>query len=264
MKRRITPTSVLRTRRILVCGAILAGGALFAMPNAAFAGNADGARAVFTVNGQSYVDYSTILTSSGSEYANTATGPSSGTVATGYLGSRGRLFNDAGTMQCQSAIAYNTQSLVAGQYWNGQCANSLHGNFYSYGVSFGWNGSGYNASYNFRTVSQPAVVGKAEAASGFAINRKGKTFGSAMHATSFATEPDFISVTTNSGKLGYVAKQDLAKLASPAFTSTRAALAWQTANEGKTFSIPSYASDGTTIIGSFDTTVTLGYLTTDK
>lgn len=78
------------------------------------------------------------------------------------------------------------------------------------------------------------------------INAKGETFGVQRHGKS----PDLIAVITTDGKQGYAYVKDLdGRWSVP--TSPADALAQQEANEGRSFSVPVYESDGETIIGEY-------------
>lgn len=87
--------------------------------------------------------------------AYTFTGPKSPTTApAGYVGSRGRLFKDNGTLSCEGTNTYNPNSITYTTMWVGySCDRFTHGSWYSYGVSYSWNGNGYSPWYSFRTVS---------------------------------------------------------------------------------------------------------------
>lgn len=87
--------------------------------------------------------------------AYTYTGPNSPTTApVGYVGSRDRLFLDNGQMSCEGTNTYNTQSITKTTMWIGRsCDRFTHNTWYSYGVSYSWNGNGYSPWYSYRTVS---------------------------------------------------------------------------------------------------------------
>lgn len=111
----------------------------------------------FTVSGNAYRNYAVIITSTGSARASTNTGPQSGdTLPGGYVGSRGRLMIDGGTtLSCEGSNTYNSSSISYATMLTGvSCTRTTSGAWYSWGVSLGWNGSGYNSMYTFKTVSQ--------------------------------------------------------------------------------------------------------------
>lgn len=109
------------------------------------------------VYGHSYANHADVLTSTKNAKAYTYTGPSGSSVASGWVGSRGRLFiGTTGTvMSCQGATTYSTQTMTSGSYWSGiSCTRFTTGSWYSYGVSEAFNGSGYNSFYTFRSSNQ--------------------------------------------------------------------------------------------------------------
>lgn len=111
----------------------------------------------FTVAGNAYRNYAVIITSPGNARASTNTGPQSGyTVPGGYVGSRGRLMIDGGTtLSCEGSNTYNSGSISYATMLTGvSCTRYTSGAWYSWGVSLGWNGSGYNSVYTYQTVSQ--------------------------------------------------------------------------------------------------------------
>jgi len=89
----------------------------------------------------------------------------------------------------------------------------------------------------------------------YSVNSSGETFGSATEARSPKEEPALIQAEATNGKAGYVRKAELDAVngadAMDSFKSPEDALAWQTANQGKEFTIPVYLQDGVTVIGEF-------------
>lgn len=124
--------------------------------SAAFAGYASSDSGYFTVGGHQYVNSAYVSTSTSSHWAlsGTHTNWTSGSIPAGYAGSRGRVFEcSSGTLKAQSNIVYNSagsEALANSPLWYTTAGNSAYG----YGVSWGWNGSGYSASYTFSTSCQ--------------------------------------------------------------------------------------------------------------
>ena len=147
-----------RSRIAAVFAAVFVGAFLFGfVPSAANAGSANSGIGTFTTNGVGYQNYANIYTSPGSARAYTYTGPRSTSVASGWVGSRGRLFTGGGALSCEGANSFSTQTLSAGTYWSGtSCGRGGSGNWYSYGVSLTYNGSGYNTTYTFQSPQQPS------------------------------------------------------------------------------------------------------------
>lgn len=112
----------------------------------AYAGVASGNVGFYTVAGNQYRNYATIVTSTNSARASTNTGPDNFTAPAGWVGSRGRLFTSGGALSCEGGNVYSSTSMVKYQYLTGtSCTRSYGGTWYSYGVSLGWNGSGYQS-----------------------------------------------------------------------------------------------------------------------
>lgn len=119
---------------------------------AAFAGYAQSAYGYFTSGSQQYGNYAYISTADKSATAVTSTQFSGGGTQVGWAGSRGRLFTSSGALRCESTNQYN------GQYnypaFGYSCNPGSSGTWYSYGVSLGWNGSGYQSFYTFQSPNQ--------------------------------------------------------------------------------------------------------------
>ncbi len=79
------------------------------------------------------------------------------------------------------------------------------------------------------------------------VNKRGETYG----VVNSHGEPTLIAVVATNGQQGYAYGTDLANAGGPPPTSPDEAVARTKANEGKTFSVPVYESDGKTQIGVF-------------
>ncbi|GAA4626338.1 hypothetical protein [Cellulomonas oligotrophica] len=133
-----------------VLALVLAGGA-----TAAYAGTASSSTGYFSANGVSYLNFAWINTNPTDHYAVASTRTQkngSGSLAAGWGGARGRLFTSGGTLRCEGTNQYNPSgtTTVAGS----SCLLNATGAWYSYGVSLGWNGSGYNSVYTFISPNQ--------------------------------------------------------------------------------------------------------------
>jgi len=151
-----------RKRRLIVvlASAFLVGSSVGGVATAAVAaGYAFSNNGYYTVAGRQYVNYAFLDAQTNPyAYAQTRTGPySPSSSPTGYVGSRGRLFiQSTGAMSCEGTTSYSNTSLTYPSNWSNQsCTRYSHGSWYSYGVSYSWNGNGYNPWYTFRT---PAVT----------------------------------------------------------------------------------------------------------
>lgn len=107
----------------------------------------------YYVAGHWYDAYAVIYTVPAS-YASAGTKSSftgGGTYA-GWAGARGRLFTQDDYLSCEGLNMYNPSD---GALANANsCSNYQAYNWYSWGVARGWNGSGYNDFYTFKTVLQ--------------------------------------------------------------------------------------------------------------
>jgi hypothetical protein len=118
----------------------------------ALAGNAFSSYGYYTVGSTTYENQAEIATWTGpNATAWTQTQKSGGGTPNGWAGSRGRLFTSGGSLSCEGTNRYNS----GGAYAFGQsCVRSSSGSWYSYGVSLGWNGSGYTSFYTFKSPNQ--------------------------------------------------------------------------------------------------------------
>lgn len=85
----------------------------------------------------------------------------------------------------------------------------------------------------------------------WAVNSHGKSYG----VENANGAPDLVAAVATNGIDGYVLKTDLndadGTTAAKNFKSPQDAVAWQNARRGKTFKVPVYESDGTTVVGEF-------------
>lgn len=90
-----------------------------------------------------------------------------------------------------------------------------------------------------------------EISTDWATNDKNETFGVENENGS----PDLVAVIATNGRQGYVKRVDFEEAdgtaATREFTSPEDALKWQEQRRGKSFSIPVYEFDGSTVIGEF-------------
>ncbi|ABK05568.1 hypothetical protein Arth_4397 (plasmid) [Arthrobacter sp. FB24] len=118
----------------------------------AVAGDAWGDTGYYTVSGIQYENFARVSTSTGQATAESWARRVGGNTPVGYAGARGRLFTSGGSLSCEGVDRYNPST---GSYAVGSsCARYSSGTWYSYGVTQGWNGTGYTAVYTFRTVNQ--------------------------------------------------------------------------------------------------------------
>ncbi|MFJ4170773.1 hypothetical protein ACIPY3_14790 [Paenarthrobacter sp. NPDC089714] len=121
---------------------------------AAFAyGAVNGSMAQYYVAGHWYDTYPTVYTQPASyALASTRSSFTGGGTYAGWAGARGRLFTSDNYLSCEGVNSYNpSQGSLAESY---SCYRYQPYNWYSWGVSRGWNGSGYNDFYTSATILQ--------------------------------------------------------------------------------------------------------------
>lgn len=142
-----------QTRRLVLIALMMGmvGFLLAYAPIASNAGTAYGNWGGYSVGGVSYQNRAWITTSAGSAGARTDVKPTSGCAPAGYMGVRARLFTSGGSLVQESSIAYNSG---CASLMTAPSNRSASGTWYSYGVTWGFNGSGYNAYYTFISPNQ--------------------------------------------------------------------------------------------------------------
>jgi hypothetical protein len=141
-----------RLARLLVAFPLAA--YLSMIPAVAHAGWAESAVGWYTNTGHNYQSYAAVNTSPGTVYAYTYAGPRDFTAPAGWIGLRARIMNTAGSVVAESSNVYTPQSLTAGSYWSAYLGRSLTGTWYSWGVTYAWNGSSYDAYLTFKSPYQ--------------------------------------------------------------------------------------------------------------
>ena len=125
-------------------------------PSAASAGTASSNYGNFSTAGVAYRNQAVVYTGNGISSASTFTGPTTTTAPSGRIGSQGRLFTSGGTLSCAGAVRYSNIAVSPGGFWQGTSCQRGSGTWYSYGVSYTFNGSGYNATYTLISPNQTA------------------------------------------------------------------------------------------------------------
>jgi hypothetical protein len=141
---------LVRVRRVAV-GAFVCG-ALTGVGGVAFAGTAQSAYGYFTGGNTTYMNYAHVTTSTSYAWSDTVTQRNGGGTQVGWAGSRGRLYTGAGALSCEGSNVFS--STYGSPAVGDSCTRTAHGTWYGYGVSYGWNGSSYNAAFTFTTPSQ--------------------------------------------------------------------------------------------------------------
>lgn len=142
-----------RARRLILVAVLMSAiGFGVTVPLAANAGTANSSNGNYTDNGIGYFNRATITTTVGKATASTTVGTRNGSSAPGgWMGFRARLFSSGGSLIQESVTQYN-----GGPSFQASIGTSRNagGSWYSYGVTYGWNGSGYNAHFTFTSPNQ--------------------------------------------------------------------------------------------------------------
>lgn len=146
-------TASRRLRRATpLCGFLMLMGAGVALANASSASG------YYSVNGKNYVNWATaVVLYAGQASGYTAVGPTSGSsIPAGWESARGRMFTESGSLYCESGNVHNGSTVNYGSYTSASsCTRYGSGfNFYSYGVTQGWNGSSYSSYFTFKSPNQ--------------------------------------------------------------------------------------------------------------
>lgn len=221
--------------------------------SAAQAGESLGSYTKRTVGSYSYNDRAAVNTDSTAGWAYTdiyTTGYVS--VPAGYMGAMAQLFASSGALCCSTTAVYNSSSASTLSVGTGRYIGPS--GFYSMGIATYYNGSSYN-NYLTKATSTIYLTSSLTAtltapAPQLEENADGLTLGSAYVAEVTGNMPDLVSVITTDGQLGYAYAQDL-QFDTPANPQEALALNAEAASNP---SIPVYAQDGTTIIGTFQFT----------
>jgi hypothetical protein len=106
--------------------------------------------------------------------------------------------------------------------------------------------------------SAQSAPSSATGTSTYPTNASGETFGSALAATSLASEPDLILTTASNGQVGYMYKTDLQAADGSNVNSLQQAAAWDAERASVSEVITVYAEDGVTKVGTFTITPGVG------
>jgi hypothetical protein len=147
-----TPARGYKRKRRLIAAVMLSAFVMSFGAGAAFAGDVWGTTGYYTVAGIQYENFARIKTTTGQASAESWARKVGGNTPIGYAGARGRLFTSGGALSCEGSFGYNPSNTAYAV--GGSCTRYYSGAWYSYGVTEGWNGSGYDAFYTYRTVNQ--------------------------------------------------------------------------------------------------------------
>jgi len=106
----------------------------------------------FTVGGITFENVAHVTTDASAHWANatTVTQKYGGTTPAGAAGSRGRLFIPNEVLMCEGVNTYGTTSSPSAVGRSCTKTNTIS-EWYSWGVSLGWNGNGYNSYYTYKS-----------------------------------------------------------------------------------------------------------------
>jgi hypothetical protein len=124
--------------------------------SAAAAGSASSIYGNGYVRPYTYVNFSQINTTANRVQAVTVTGGANGqSITTGWAGARGRVFTcRSGALAFEGSNAFNPTIHDPAVGWSPLAGAGTGASFDTYGVSLGWNGSGYSSFYTYRTACQ--------------------------------------------------------------------------------------------------------------
>lgn len=221
--------------------------------SAAQAGEAFGNYTKRSVYMYSYYDRAAVNTDSSAGWAYTDIYTSGYVkVPSGYMGAAAQLFAANGSLCGASSMLYNSSSDSTLSV--GTSRYSGPSGFFSMGLATYYNGSGYT---NYTTASTQTMYLTSFAATTLKApvpqlqeNENNQTFGSAYMAEATGNMPELVSALTTDGVQGYVYSEDLL-FNTPSNPQEALAMNAQAASNP---TIPVYAVDGTTIIGTFQFT----------
>lgn len=168
-------------------------------------------------------------------------------VGSGKMGVQARLFKSG--VLCQiTGWVYNP--LPANTLTTNTVGNCGSGSYNSHGFVRYWTGTEYGDFLTFPTdpldFTAPALrTAESSPHVDVTTNSQGQTVGSGEDARTEGEQPDLIAAYGSAGETGYVKKTDLA-----AGSATNPAAASATSDPAPR-TVPLYAADGTTTVGSF-------------
>jgi hypothetical protein len=126
------------------------GGLAFTAAGGASAATAKSKVSGFSANGVTYTADASVATGSKWAQGHSYIGANK-TVAAGWMGANGRLFNSRGALVKEGGYQYNSVSAIGRGGGSGTYYYS--GTYYSHGIVRAWNGNSYNAHYTYKSPS---------------------------------------------------------------------------------------------------------------
>lgn len=210
----------------------------------------------YTVNSYSYKARASINTDGSKAWSYTDLYTSDSSDApSGYMGAQARVYNDAGTLKKSSDYVYTSS---ATDYISvGTTYTVTGGTYYGMGNVKLYNGSSYSTYQTTKSPSQSNTASSAKSSAinikEYNINESGQTYGSGMYSEEIGSEPDLMKAVGENNTTGYVYSEDLEGTTPE---SPEEVEVYMEQLEGSR-SIPLYASDGETVIGSFEITTVI-------
>jgi len=128
-------------------------GFVLGIAGVALAGTAYSAYGYYTVAGTQYRNRAIVTTTTWGAWASTYAGTYPyKTVPAGYLGMLCRLYNSSGVLVRQDGYYYNSSPCIGVEQPGSH--TTVRGNYYSYGKTQAWNGSGYATYLTFKSPNQ--------------------------------------------------------------------------------------------------------------
>lgn len=187
-----------------------------------------------TTGGVSYSGQSSLSTNSPNVNAGVSVMASPSTTS-GKMGAKARLYRSNGALVKSSSAKYNSGTSSKLSTSTGNISGS--GNYYSKGIAYIWNGTGYN-SYDL-----PLTPTQGISLMPVLKNEYGEIYGSEYFLNLNGIKPDLILAVGTNGEEGYIRAEELDN--DP--KTIEEALKYTPSN----YEIPLYKEDGITIIGSF-------------
>ena len=134
------------TAAAVTCGLLVLGSA-----GAASAASTESKVSGIAANGVSYTARSSLTVKEGTAWSHAKISTVSGSVASGWMATNGRLLNSAGQLVSEGGYIYNDGP--ASGMSTPSNSTRTKGVYYGKGTVKAWNGNGYNAHYTFQTPS---------------------------------------------------------------------------------------------------------------
>ena len=208
----------------------------------------DSATTTVSVYGNTYSFFSRISNSTVSVIARGVINSSSN-VQVGYMGIKGRAYDEDGVLVSANDWAYNDSSTKFFSYGTYYSASS--GCYYAKSQVKLYNGNGYNT---YTCNATPYVYLVSRSLASVNVNERGETYGSELILSELGVEVDLIKAVGDNGQVGYVKDSDLNI---DSVDTLQDAMSYMN-NIPSERILPLYSEDGITVIGTFTVTNDVG------